>query len=439
MGMGLTRLDQGLPWFFDEQVRALSGLVGFWPGEELSGTALVDASGNNRGGGYFGGPPNITFGQPGVGDGKPSVFFPGAGMAAFTGSLSGALTPNLCTLFQAVYLDPGAAADNNYHFSLFLQADSNNLFEMYKDNGTNGNSLRALFKFGGALSISGYHSYDRPRWMLAALAVNQAAGRARWYLDGIQQGPDITGLGTWAGNPTNLYIGTAAGNNWLGWIAKTGAVNAELSPQTIWSLSGRGRSASAAVHSMLYLGDSKTANYDTEWMEQFELQRATGQIWKQGAAKIAVGGITTAGMVDRCDADIAALPNKDLLTHIFINLGANDCVNQAWVDKATWKSKTLYLANAYHAGCPNARIYLTKIWRHDRSECLANIAQMNEATDELLASYPGYLRPFVNEANHLPGLDDGATCAPDKVHPNGPGYALLAPAKAKAILLEAWQ
>ena len=65
-------------------------------------------------------------------------------------------------------------------------------------------------------------------------------------------------------------------------------------------------------------------------------------------------------------------------------------------------------------------------------------ALMNEAIDELYASY-SYLYPFINEANYLPGTDNGASYTMDKIHPNAYGFALLSVAQARAILTNTWQ
>jgi lysophospholipase L1-like esterase len=437
--MLMTVLGGGTPWLLDEQVLALPSLVGYWPGEELSGATLVDASGNGKTGAYYGAPA-VTLNQPGIGDGQPSVYYPGAGGAAFTAALTN-LTPELFTLLQYVYIDPTAASDDIYHWSAFCQIDGNNIINLYKDNGSNGNSFRASYTAGGTGSISILHHYDAPRWMLTALTVNKAQDRMRWILDGIQQGPDIAGLGTWAGTPSNLYIGSAGGNNWQGWIAKTAVINAELSPQTLYALSGRGRSASSTVNNILYLGDSKTASYDTQWMIQAELQRRSGQIWRETPRKVAVGGITTAAMLAQAPADIAAMAGKGTPDRIIYNLGANDCLAGIWTTKADWKANTLSLVNLYAAAYPSALHHLTKVWRNDAAhpEALTNIALMNAAVDELYASYPALFRPWINEANYLPGSDNGATYTADQIHPNAAGYALLAPAQAQAMISGTWQ
>lgn len=435
MKMKMMMGQGGVSWQFDEQVLTLPNLIGYWPGEELTGSTLIDASENGKTGAYFGSPA-VTLGQPGIGDGKPSVYYPGSGGAAFTASLAAVITPGLFSVFQWVYLDPSCLADNLYHYSLFHQVDANNRMSLYKANTTNRNSLRGSYTAGGVACVTGFYDYDSiARWLLVMLTINKSDDRMRWFVDGIQQGADVKGLGTYVGAPTNLYIGTAAGSNWKGWIAKTGVTNAEISPQTAWALSGKSRAISSTVNNILWIGDSKTASYDTQWMLAKKLQLATGQTWRETPAKIATGGINAATMAGEIDADLTARAGLGMPTHIIINLGANDVTVAP--DKSTWKANILYIVNACHVAYPDAKIYLTKIWRHD-GDYLANCATLNTGIDELYAGYPAILYPFIDEGNYLPGSDDGVTYTVDKVHPNAAGFQLLASGQARAILEETW-
>jgi lysophospholipase L1-like esterase len=186
----------------------------------------------------------------------------------------------------------------------------------------------------------------------------------------------------------------------------------------------------------LSMGDSKSVNTYQSLLIG-DLITATNRRWSESPASIAEGGV---GIVDRDgytglvnsinDKLAAAVGTPD---YILSNLGTNDCVvsgaDEAWYHD-TWKTGYLYVIDQIHAKWPNARIYLTKVWRRSYGTFCG---YMNDVIEEIIAERPPFVFAGDNETVWLENGDDGATYTSDGIHYNAAGETKAAQMKQAAM------
>ena len=142
--------------------------------------------------------------------------------------------------------------------------------------------------------------------------------------------------------------------------------------------------------------------------------------------RVGVGGIDSAGMAARVDADVAALvaATATLPRDIIIGLGANDAVIAVPPDQATFESNILAIATAYHTACPDANIWLTLCYRPDVQVWMD--AVVNAGIEHLVAT-TNWLSVGVDERVVLDGL------LVDAAHTDHAGHLVFAAAYAVLI------
>lgn len=182
------------------------------------------------------------------------------------------------------------------------------------------------------------------------------------------------------------------------------------------------------------LGDSKTAGWN-DGLKAYcggfgyqsflgeNLQTATSFKWRELRPRGQHDGFTTASIAGSIAADLAALiagPSPDF---VLINTGANDVV--AMPTQAAWKANMRTILRAIHVKYPSALIRVMRIWRRGQ---LTNCNSLATWTNDLIAEpeFTPYVAVGPDERVFLEGGDDGATYAPDGVHPNHAGYILTA-------------
>ena len=216
--------------------RVLSyGPIAYWPLWDTAGviaTELVNSPAQD--GTYLNAP---LLGQPGIGDGNTSVWFNVGNdcvdiySVAFDGVFNG--QEGSCMIWLKVN---GAAVwtDGTLRRTLCLHVDANNWAIMNKDSVNN----QLLFNYkSGGVSKNRTHAITSTDWIHTAMTWSLTANELKCYVNGVQAGATINGLGAWAGplNPVKTLIASfsfAGANPFHGWLAH-GVVFGSALPQPI--------------------------------------------------------------------------------------------------------------------------------------------------------------------------------------------------------------
>ena len=205
---------------YTAKIQAL-GPIGYWPLAEASGSVALDESGNGRNGAYTG----VTLGAAGIGDGRTAATFDGATSfcnvysaslaAAFNGQ-EGSFTA-WCKVSAAGVWTDGVAR----RVVLFL-VDASNRVGLNK--AVANNEVDWLYVAGGTSKTAGITPFSPTGYFHLGLTWSKAADQVIFYVNGAQQGPTVTGLGTFAGALSNTQtvigsLSTTAAQVWSGQIA----------------------------------------------------------------------------------------------------------------------------------------------------------------------------------------------------------------------------
>lgn len=224
-----------------------TGPIAYWPQWEPSGgvsRCLVDSAQN---GAYTG----VTLGQPGIGDGRTSPFFDGAN------DFNNVFTPTFRDRFALTnHGAPGAVSEgavmvwarvanagvwtdavNRRPLSLVVV---NGVNDVYFQKRAGANQFLFVYTAGGVthfLTIA----LNTILWFNAMITWSASADEVRFYLDGVQQGVTLNGLGVWAGNlaATRTIIGaqvTMPAEVFHGYLAHGAVWDRALSPAEIAQL-----------------------------------------------------------------------------------------------------------------------------------------------------------------------------------------------------------
>ena len=173
-----------------------SSLIQFLPQSEPGGAVSYDRSGEGNNGAYTA----VTLGQPGVpGIGMTSALYDGAtsynhfhsaGYAADFNELTG-------TVIQWLKAEAAMWVDGLWRDSLMIRADGNN--RIFIVNTAVNNRMRGYYVAGGVAAFADWFGDGRTDWFTATITWNKPLDELKFYIDGIQSGATINGLGVWAG------------------------------------------------------------------------------------------------------------------------------------------------------------------------------------------------------------------------------------------------
>lgn len=207
-------------------------LIAYWPLWEQAGGVAFDRSGNGRTGAYTG----VTLGQPGIGDGRTSGLYDGTNdfTNIFNASLQAAFDGAEGTLMVwSQVFNAGVWTDGVNRRVLNLRSDgANRMFiELPIANG----QINVTRLAGGVNRTRSIVGLSTTGWTNIIMTYSEAVDQMIVYLDGIQQGAILVGLGVWAGVivANNVAIGatdTGPGNPYSGRIAHSAIWDAALSP-----------------------------------------------------------------------------------------------------------------------------------------------------------------------------------------------------------------
>ena len=172
------------------------GLLAYWPMNETSGSTVDNAEGTAARDGTFNGVTLDSSTFPNAGD--PVGLWPGANSAmnAYSVSLSSAFDGQSFTLggwfrvFNAGVWSDGATR----RFAHFNGSTAGDDIILQKQ--TTGGSILIQYVAGGTAKNK-FISTSTADWFHLVITVSLANDRFRAYFNGVQDGADITGLGTW--------------------------------------------------------------------------------------------------------------------------------------------------------------------------------------------------------------------------------------------------
>jgi hypothetical protein len=203
------------------QQTAAANLIAYWIMGESSGTVSLDSSGNGRVGAYTG----VTLGATGIGDGQTAASFDGATSFnnVYGASLAAAFNgqEGSFSIWGKVSA-AGVWTDGISRRMILFQVDASNRVGINK--AVANNEVDILYVAGGTSKSTGVTSFSPTGFFQIGLTWSKAGDAVKLYVNGVQSGSTLTGLGTFAGalSSTQTIIGalsTAAAQVWSGSMA----------------------------------------------------------------------------------------------------------------------------------------------------------------------------------------------------------------------------
>lgn len=211
--------------------------IAYWVQDEKQGLVSYDMVTARDTGARNGAYTGVTLGQPGIGDGRASPFFDGVNdfNNILTPDLIAVLDPTEFTVlvwFQVA--NAGVWTDGIDRTCLWIANAANTEFIQIAKPAA-ANQLAWFLQAGGvfrvrflATSVIGWHS--------AVLTVSETADEMRAYLDGVQIGATINGLGAWVAVVTQsmlFALTVAPAQPWHGWGAHIAIWDRALTPEEL--------------------------------------------------------------------------------------------------------------------------------------------------------------------------------------------------------------
>jgi hypothetical protein len=206
-------------------------LVGLWPLDELAGTTAYDYSIY----GHNGTAANVTVDNASFNNRNSASGFNGTNsvIALPVAALDTPFDPTELTLIIWAKITSTVWGDGGTDAWVELGADANNRTWMFKIGVAD--SIQFGYNAGGTSKTSNVDVGGTLDWFCVGLTISVTNDRMRCFSSGIQQGADITSLGTWAGALNNAwsaigdYTGAGGGAPANGNLAYCAVWNTELS------------------------------------------------------------------------------------------------------------------------------------------------------------------------------------------------------------------
>lgn len=229
--------------------------------DETSGTTANDSSAENNDGSYSSVTVAATTGpiQP---DKAPAF----NGTNSFVNLYSVALDTDFNEQLGSIVLwikvtSSSVWTDGAVRAVVALGADTNNYVTIYKPAASN----QLIFEYkAGATTVSRtVTNISDTGWINVAITWNKASNRVRAYVNGVQQGADVTGLGVWAGalSATGCVVGAfnTGANFWSGYLSHYRLYDVELTATQIATLAeDRVSGFSYRIHDLVRVIDGQS-------------------------------------------------------------------------------------------------------------------------------------------------------------------------------------
>ena len=233
-------LPQVSPALFNPQYAAKvlsverANLIGYWPMWERSGAISRDYSPRGNHGVYTG----ATLGQPGIGDGRTSIFCDGVN--DFSNIISAGLGADFdgdegTFLIWMKVANAGVWTDGIARRPLTIEVDGNNYMLFDKPAA---NSIRGIYRAGGTLETGTRGGITTLDFFSFAMNWSAIADEVKYYYNGAWFETD-TALGAWVGPIIRAIIGAATVTPafpWHGWLAHAMLFSTPLSDVNVGHL-----------------------------------------------------------------------------------------------------------------------------------------------------------------------------------------------------------
>jgi hypothetical protein len=213
-----------------------SSVIGYWTLAESTGTVAYDYSGNVRNGTYS----NVIQGQPSIGARTASSLFVPASSSTvniYSAGLASAFSPTEGTI-QFIMKVSAASVWNaaSTMRQTTLQVDASNRIYISIVS-SSANALSLVYVSGGTTNIATISTTSAAP-IVVSLTWSKSNDRVRGFLNGVQQGANVTGLGIWAGalagNATVISGASSAGDfGHDGWMSNYFLLNREATPEEL--------------------------------------------------------------------------------------------------------------------------------------------------------------------------------------------------------------
>ena len=245
---------------YTQRLKAIFGssLIAYFPLWEPSGTVVTDIGGASRHGTYGAGAAAPTLAQPGALNGTCPSFDGGDYASVFTTGLRDAFNGSLGTLMAWVKLTEAAYTELSYRKVTRITLNTSNRVEI-EHSGSNTDTMTFTYRAGGTSKSATLAQISSlwAGWLHLAITWNHDSDRVRGFVNGVQVGADLTGLGDWTASPlTSAIIGASSNvpaEPWLGWLQHLAIGNTELTPTQVSLVYG-----SFPRKLIVFEGDSRT-------------------------------------------------------------------------------------------------------------------------------------------------------------------------------------
>jgi len=207
---------------------AKGNLIGFWRLAERSGTTAVNYEGTAARDGTYSGP---TLAAALFLDGQPTPQFDAVNdvVDLYSASLSGAFDGGEGTvLIWAKVRAASVWSDASNRYPFFYQVDANNRVYLQKSSVTD--RLDFYYVAGGVTEFRPVSGHSPVGWSCYAISWSKTADEVKCYIDGVQQGATMTGLGTWAGSLDSDKCNIGA----IGAASPSGVYDGYLANHALW-------------------------------------------------------------------------------------------------------------------------------------------------------------------------------------------------------------
>lgn len=214
---------------------ALGPFAYFVLGEHEGSTAICQVDRNQNGAHTA-----VALGNAGIGDGQVCPFYnpsdPGytnlqtATLAANFDGQTGTLS------FWSKVSAAGVWTDGTTRVLLIVYVDGSNFIQINRT-AVNGD-LEYRYVANGTTELVTVNGLSTTNWMHHALTWDLGADEVKAFYGGSQTGATQSGLGTWAGAPTAVYVGVGALVNfpWSGYAAHVALWDSALTPTQVATL-----------------------------------------------------------------------------------------------------------------------------------------------------------------------------------------------------------
>lgn len=215
-----------------------NGLIGVWPLNELSGTAVNCT--NNLSLSVANGHSGVTLGKSGP-YGLASPLYDGINdstniFSAALASIFDGQTGTQIIFIKAI--NAGSWTDGTQRIMCMLYASAGNFIDIFKL-ATN-NTVRYTYR-AGLTTKQVDLTISSTGWNMYALTWSLTLDQVKAYLNNAQIGTTQTGLGTWSGALASATLGQSGGNAYYGgWLSMTCLFNRVLSLDEIKYIYGGG-------------------------------------------------------------------------------------------------------------------------------------------------------------------------------------------------------